>query len=135
MGRYDPAMPELRFTGDSHPDLVRQVRAWLESVESETGRTAAEVVQTSADLTKDALRIVAGAAPAPIAESEIVERLTEMGYRAADIGRDGALAGLQGLSAVGDGTVLKRASAAGAKALYEMNSGVARELLKAMRRG
>ena len=103
-------MPELRFTGDAHPDLVRQVRAWLASVESESGRTAADVVETSADLTKDALRIIAAAAPGAIAESEIVTRLTEMGYKVTDMGRDSALAGLQGLASVGDGTVLKRAS-------------------------
>ena len=128
-------MPELRFSGDSHPDLVRQVRAWLASIESESGRTPAEVVETSADLTKDALRIIAAAAPGPIAESEVVTRLTEMGYKVTDMGRDSALAGLQGLASVGDGTVLKRASEAGAKVLYEMNSSVAKQLLKTIRRG
>lgn len=132
---YDPVMPELRFTGDAHADLVRQVRAWLASVDSESDRTAAEVVETSADLTKDALRIVAGAAPGPIAESEVVNRLTEMGYRVADMGRDSALAGLRGLASVGDGTVLNRASEAGAKVLYEMNTSVAKQLLKTIRRG
>lgn len=128
-------MPELRFTGDAHPDLVRQVRAWLASVESESGRTAADVVETSADLTKDALRIIAAAAPGPIAESEVVTRLIDMGYKVTDMGRDSALAGLQGLASVGDGTVLKRASEAGAKVLYEMNSSVAKQLLKTIRRG
>ena len=128
-------MPELRFTGDAHPDLVRQVRAWLASVESESGRTAAEVVETSADLTKDALRIIAAAAPGPIAESEVVARLTEVGYKVTDMGRDGALAGLQGLASVGDAAVVKRASEAGAKVLYEMNSSVAKHLLKTIRRG
>jgi hypothetical protein len=128
-------MPELRFTGDAHPDLVREVRAWLASVESESGRTAADVVETSADLTKDALRIIAAAAPGPIGESEVVTRLTEMGYKVTDMGRDSALAGLQGLASVGDGTVLKRASEAGAKVLYEMNSSVAKQLLKTIRRG
>ena len=126
---------ELRFTGDDHPDLVRQVRAWLASVESESDRTAADVVETSADLTKDALRIIAAAAPGSIAESEVVARLTEMGYKVTDMGRDSALAGLQGLASVGDGTVLRRASEAGAKVLYEMNSSVAKHLLKTIRRG
>ena len=58
-----------------------------------------------------------------------------MGYKVTDMGRDGALAGLQGLASVGDGTVLKRASDAGAKVLYEMNSSVATRLLKTIRRG
>lgn len=128
-------MPELRFSGDSHPDLVRQVRAWLASVDSETGRTATEVVETSADLTKDALRIVAAAAPGPIAESDLVAKLTEMGYRVTDMSRDGALAGLEGLASITDGTLVKRASDAGARVLYEMNAGAARQLLNRIRRG
>ena len=128
-------MPELRFSGDSHPDLVRQVRAWLASVDAETGRSAAEVVETSADLTKDALRLVAASAPAPIAGSDIVDRLTEMGYRVTDVGRDGVLAGLDGLAQVSDGSVVKRASQGGAKVIYEMNASVAKQLLKAIRRG
>jgi hypothetical protein len=128
-------MPELRFTGDTHPDLVRQVRAWLTSVESESGRTASEVVEASADLTKDALRIIASSAPGPVAETELVAKLTAMGYRVTDLGRDGALAGLDGLASVADGTVVNRATEAGARVLYEMNSGVARQLLRAFRRG
>ncbi len=128
-------MPELRFSGDSHPDLVRQVRAWLDSVDAESSRSVADLVDASADLTKDALRIVAAAAPGPVAESELVAKLTDMGYKAADAGRDGVLAGLEGLAAVGDGSVVKRVSETGAKVLYEMNAGVARQLLKTIRRG
>ena len=56
-------MPEIRFFADTHPELVRQVRVWLESTERE--RSAADVVEASADLTKDALRLIAAAAPAP----------------------------------------------------------------------
>lgn len=126
-------MPELRFNGDTHLDLVRQVRAWLDSTGEE--RTAADVVETSADLTKDALRIVAAAAPRPIAESEIVATLTEMGYRVTDLGRDGLLAGLESLASTSDGRLVSRASTTGARILYEMNSGVAQQLLKSIRRG
>ena len=67
-------MPEIRFSADTHPELVRQVRVWLESTESE--RNASDVVEASADLTKDALRLIASAAPAPIAESELVQGLS-----------------------------------------------------------
>ena len=67
-------MPEIRFSADTHPELVRQVQVWLESTEAE--RTATDVVQASADLTKDALRIIAAAAPAPIADSDLVKSLT-----------------------------------------------------------
>jgi hypothetical protein len=130
-------VPELRFTGDSHVDLVRQVRAWLASTDPgpERGRTAAEVVETSADLTKDALRLIAAAAPRPIAETDLVAKLTEMGHRVTDMGRDGALAGLESIASVTDGSVVRRATEAGAKVIYEMNSTVAKQLLKGIRRG
>ena len=36
-------MPEIRFNADTHPELLRQVRVWLESAEEE--RTAADVVE------------------------------------------------------------------------------------------
>ncbi len=125
-------MPEIRFHADTHPELVRQVRVWLESTESE--RTAAEVVEASADVTKDALRLIAASAPAPIADSDLVAGLTELGYRATDASRDAIMAGLDGLASVTDGRLLKRVSGEGAKAAYEMNSGVAKQLLKSILR-
>jgi hypothetical protein len=126
-------VPEIRFTADTHPELMRQVRLWLESAENE--RSAADVVDLSADLTKDALRLVASAAPGTIAESELVKSLTELGYRATDVTRDRWLAGLDGLAKVTDGRLVKRVGEGGAKAAYEMNSGVARQLLKSILRG
>ncbi len=123
-------MPEIRFNADTHPELVRQVRVWLDSAEAE--RSAADVVDASADLTKDALRIIAASAPAAIADSELVRGLTEMGYRATDLTRDRLLAGLDGLAAVTDGRLVKRVGETGAKVAYEMNSNVARQLLKSI---
>ena len=124
-------VPEIRFSADTHPELMRQVRVWLESAEQE--RSAADVVDMSADLTKDALRIVASAAPGTLSESDLVKGLTELGYRATDLTRDGWLAGLDGLARVTDGRLVKRVSEEGAKAAYEMNTGVARQLLKILR--
>lgn len=123
-------MPEIRFTADTHPELVRQVNVWLES--AETDRSAADVIDASADLTKDALRIIAASAPAAIADNELVKSLTEMGYRATDLTRDRVLAGLDGLAAVTDGRLVKRVGETGAKAAYEMNSNVAKQLLKSI---
>lgn len=124
-------MPELRFSAATHPELVRQVQAWLDSVAIEE-RNAADVVDMSAELTKDALRIVAAAAPAPIADSDVVKGLTDLGYRATDATRTGVIASLDGLASVTDGRLVKRVGEGGAKAAYEMNAGVARQLLKSL---
>lgn len=123
-------MPEIRFSADTHPELVRQVTVWLESTEDE--RTAADVVEGSAALTKDALRIVAAAAPAPIADSELVKRLTDLGHSAVDAQRDVTLASLDALAQATDGTLVKKVSEGGAKAAYEMNTKVAKQLLKSL---
>ena len=123
-------MPEIRFNADTHPELLRQVKVWLESTESE--RTAADVVESSATLTKDALRLIAAAAPAPLADSDLVKGLTELGHRATDASRDATLAGLDGLAQVTDGTLVRRVSEGGAKAAYEMNTKVAKQLLKSL---
>lgn len=123
-------MPEIRFNADTHPELLRQVRVWLESAEGE--KTAADVVEESAELTKDALRLIAAAAPAPVADSEIVKGLTELGHRATDVSRDVWLAGLDGLASVTDGTLVRRVGEEGAKSAYEMNTKVARQLLKSI---
>ena len=41
-------MPEIRFSADTHPELVRQVRVWLESTDAE--RSASDVVEASTEL-------------------------------------------------------------------------------------
>ncbi len=123
-------MPEIRFSADTHPELVRQVKVWLESTENE--RTAADVVEGSAELTKDALRLIAAAAPAPLADSELVKGLTDLGHRATDATRDATLSGLDSLAAVTDGRLVNRVSKEGAKAAYEMNTKVAKQLLKSL---
>lgn len=126
-------MPEIRFTADTHPELVRQVQVWLESTSDE--RSATDIVSESADLTKDALRLIAAAAPTPLADSDLVKGLTDLGHRATDATRDATLAGLDGLSQVTNGTLVKRVSEEGAKAAYEMNAKVAKQLLKSILRG
>jgi len=123
-------MPEIRFAADTHPELVRQVRVWLESTTAE--RSVADVVEASAELTKDALRLIAGAAPAPIAHSDLVAELTKLGHQATDAARDATLAGLDGLAAVTDGRLVKKVGEEGAKAAYEMNQATARQILQSL---
>ncbi|RMH84612.1 MAG: hypothetical protein D6683_01760 [Actinomyces sp.] len=132
VAEYHHGVPELRFVADTHPELVRQVKAWLASTEAE--RDLTDLVDATAELTKDALRIVASAAPAPVAESEVVKGLTDMGYRLTDSTRDAVKSGLDGLAAVTDGRLVRQVSGAGARAAYEMNANVARQLLRSILR-
>lgn len=103
---------------------------WLESTTAE--RSVADVVEASAELTKDALRLIAGAAPAPIAQSDLVAELTKLGHQATDAARDATLAGLDGLAAVTDGRLVKKVGEEGAKAAYEMNQATARQILQSL---
>lgn len=112
-------VPELRFTARTHTELVRQVREWLASAERE--RTMSDVVTDSADLTKDALRILASAAPGAMSESELVRSLVSLGYRITDTTRDTLVAGLDALGAVSD----PRVTATAARA-YKLNTSVAK---------
>ena len=55
-------MPSLTFEGESHGEIVQKVRRWLQSVEhgeEVTKLTPAEAVERGAELTKDALQIIA----------------------------------------------------------------------------
>ena len=67
-------MPSLTFDGETHGEILVKVRRWLASVEGEeTGNlTTVEAVNQGAELTKEALRIIASSAPEPIAQSDVV---------------------------------------------------------------
>ena len=64
-------MATLSFDGETHGELVVKVRRWLASVEGqeEGALSTRDVVDQSAELTKEALRIIAAAAPEPVAQS------------------------------------------------------------------
>ncbi len=123
-------MPEIRFEAATHPELVSQVQAWLASTEAE--RSASDLINTGADLTKDALRLIANAAPAPLADSDLVQGLTSLGYRATEASRDAVVAGLDGLASVTDGRLVRKVGESGAKVGYEMNVATAKQLLKSI---
>jgi hypothetical protein len=129
------AVPSLSFEGETHDEIVRKVRRWLASVEGqEEHLDVPEAVERASELTKDALTIVAQAAPAPIARSEVFKALTRMGYEATDSTKRAVISGLDALSDATEGDVVKRIEKARNSVLYEMNSAVARQLLRSLRR-
>jgi hypothetical protein len=127
-------MPTLNFEGETHDELVRKVKRWLASVEGEEEPlTAVQAVAKASEITKDALAVIAGAAPGPIASSDILKGLTRMGYDATDSTKRAVTNGLNALAEVTGGGLLKRADRAKRDAVYEMNASVARQMLKSLR--
>ena len=124
-------MATVSFEGETHDEIVGKVRAWLESAESGENDMAAMINQ-QASLTKDALRIIAQSAPGPIAESDIVKSLTEMGYKATDATRDAALTALSTLESATGGSMVKNVADQGSKAMFKMNAAIAKQFLKAV---
>lgn len=130
------AVPTLSFEGETHEDIVRQVRRWLVSTEGPEGHLGMfEAVERSAELTKDALSVIAAAAPAPIGDSDVVQGLTRMGYEATDQTKRAVLAGLSAVSELSGERLFHRIEGAGRAATYEMGSVVARQLLKTLNGG
>jgi len=128
-------MPSLAFEGETHDEIVRKVRRWLASLEqSDESPSVAETVERASELTKDALTVIAQAAPGPIGRSEIVKALTRMGYEATDSTKRAVVAGLDALAdAAPDEGVVKRVEKARNSVVYEMNAAVARQVLRALR--
>ncbi|MGZ8804343.1 MAG: hypothetical protein ACXWZG_03455 [Microbacterium sp.] len=129
-------MPTVSFEGETHDEIVSKVRRWLASIDGEATAdlSMAEVVEQSAELTKNALRIIAASAPGPLAQSDVVKALTEMGYSATDATRRAVVEGLDSVERLTGGSVVRRAQAAGVHATYSMNAAVARGLLATLKR-
>ena len=127
-------MPSLTFEGETHEELVRKVRRWLASVEGDDEHlTAVQAVEKASEITKDALTVIAAAAPGPIASSDILKGLRKMGYEATDGTKRAVTSGLNALAEVTGGGLLKKADRARKDAVYEMNASVARQMLKTLR--
>jgi len=128
-------MPTVSFEGETHGEIVVKVRRWLASLDNEEGSSisAAEAVTQGAELTKDALRIIAAAAPQPVAQSDLVKGLTNMGYKATDATKDAVISGLDSIDEATGGGVVQQATEAGRKVVWQMNSTIARQLLKSLR--
>ena len=129
-------MATLSFEGETHGELVVKVRRWLASLEgAEEGTlSTTEAINQGAELTKEALRIIASAAPEPVAQSEVVKALTSAGYKATDMTKQAVVEGLDSIEEVTGGSVVKLAVDASKTAVYQMNATVARQLLKSLRR-
>ncbi|HPU40286.1 MAG TPA: hypothetical protein PLS63_12005 [Microthrixaceae bacterium] len=128
-------MPSVTFEGETHGEIVVKVRRWLASVDGqeESGLTATEAVTQGAELTKDALRIIASAAPEPIAQSDIVKGLTNMGYKATDATKSAVVAGLDTIEEMTGGGVVQQATDVGRKVVWQMNTTIAKQLLRSLR--
>jgi hypothetical protein len=120
----------VTFQGETHADIVDQVKTWLTTVEAPDRLSAAEAIEQGAGLYKDALRIIATAAPRPVAENEIVKSLTDMGYRATDVTRDRLLEGLARVEELSGGTLVKDVRDTGQKAVFQMNATLAKQILR-----
>jgi hypothetical protein len=128
-------MATLSFEGETHGELVMKVRRWLASLEGEEEGhlTAAEAIQQGADITKEALRIIASSAPEPIAQNEVVKSLTTAGYKVTDTVRKSLIDGLDTMGELTGGSLVKTARDTRRSVVYEMNSAVAKQILKALR--
>jgi|SRR5687768_15030592 hypothetical protein len=128
-------MATLSFEGETHGELVVKVRRWLASLEGadEGSISPVEAIQQGAELTKEALRIIASAAPEPIAQSEVVKALTTMGYKATDVTKAALIDGLDSVEELTGGSVVKLARETSRSAVYQMNVTIARQILKALK--
>lgn len=128
-------MPELSFEGETHGELVVKVRRWLASVDGQEAAnlTAVEAVNQGAELTKEALRIIATSAPEPIAQSDVVKGLTSMGYKVTDATKDAVVTSLDSIEEATGGGVVQQATKAAGKVMYQMNATMARQLMRSLR--
>jgi hypothetical protein len=128
-------MPTLTFDGETHGEIVVKVRRWLASVEGTEAASisAVQALHQGAELTKEALRIIATSAPEPIAQSDVVKGLTNMGYKVTDVTRDAVVSGLDSIEEATGGGVVRQATRAAGKVAYQMNATMARQLLRSLR--
>ena len=92
--------------------------------------SVSQAIEQGAEVTKDALRIIAAAAPKPVAENDVVKALTDMGYKATDATKARLVQGLDQVEDLTGGSVLKTVSERGRNAVYEMNVVIAKQILK-----
>jgi hypothetical protein len=125
-------MPKVIFEGDTQAEIVAQVKRWLASTEADLDGSisVSQAVEQGAEVTKDALRIIASAAPKPIAENDVVKALTDLGYKATDATKERLVQGLDQVEELTGGSVLKTVAGKGRSAVYEMNVGIAKQILK-----
>jgi hypothetical protein len=127
-------MATLSFDGDSEPELVAKVRRWLHSTEQPSSHLEpTEAVVRLSDLTKDALSVVTLAAPEPIGQSDLVRSLSRLGYEAADQTAQVVVTGLNAVADLSRDGLMRRVRQARQAAAYQMESLVARQVLRGLR--
>lgn len=128
-------MATLSFDGETHGELVVKVRRWLASLEGEEAGhlSPADAIEKGSELTKEALRVIASAAPEPIAQNEIVKALTGLGYKATDATKAALIDGLDSVEEMTGGSVVKMAQRNAKSAAWQMNSTIARQILKGLK--
>lgn len=128
-------MPKVTFEGDTNREIVAQVRRWLASMEESVDDellTPRQAISQGADLTKDALRIVASVAPRSIAQTDLVKALTDMGYKATDATRDALVEGLDSVEELTGGSVVRQVRDKGRDTMFEMNASIAKQILRSL---
>ncbi|HEY5153864.1 MAG TPA: hypothetical protein VIJ47_03950 [Acidimicrobiales bacterium] len=130
-------MPKLTFEGATQQEIVQQVREWLTSLEADEDGllSVSQAIEQGAGLTKDAMRIIAGAAPKPIAQNDMVKQLTGMGYKLTDATSRRLVEGIEAVDEVTGGGVVRQVSDKGRTAAFQMNAAVAKQILKALSGG
>jgi hypothetical protein len=130
-------MPKLTFEGATQQEIVQQVREWLTSLEADEDGllSVSQAIEQGAGLTKDAMRIIAGAAPKPIAQNDMVKQLTGMGYKLTDATSRRLVEGIEAVDEVTGGGVVRQVSEKGRTAAFQMNAAVAKQILKALSGG
>ena len=128
-------MPTLSFDGETHGEILLKVKRWLASLEEspEGNITTVQAIEQGAELTKDALRIIAASAPGSVGQSDLMKGLTNMGYKATDATKSALVSGLDSIEEVTGGSVVRQVSKAGARAAYQMNTTIARQVLRSLR--
>jgi hypothetical protein len=126
-------MATLSFEGESHSEIVQKVKRWLASLDGEEELlTPAEAIEKTAELTKDALRVIASAAPGPVAQSDVVKGLTAMGYSLTDATSHAMVDALDSLNTITGGSLVERVKETPQNVIFQMNQAVAKQILKAV---
>jgi hypothetical protein len=130
-------MPKLIFEGETQQELVHQVRQWLASLDADADGllSVSQAIEQGAGLTKDAMRIIASAAPRPIAQNDVVKQLTGMGYKVTDATSRALIDGIDAMEEVTGGGVVRQVTDRGRTAAFQMNAAVAKQILKALSGG
>ena len=127
-------MPKLIFEGDTQQDLVQQVHQWLASLQADKDGSISlsQAIEQGAGVTKDAMRIIASAAPKPIAQNDMVKQLTAMGYKLTDATSKTLVERLEAVDEVTGGGVVRQVTEKGRTAAFQMNAAMAKQILKAL---